>query len=109
MLRFYEFLPDEHILTTLSSKLSWSHIVEIIKEKDSLKREFYITMCINEGWSVRQLSGRIQSMLFERTAISKKPEEAVLGDLKQPREEGEMNVDLFLKDLSPERSFVLYS
>jgi len=98
MLRFYEFFPDENILTTVSSKLSWSHLVEIIKQKDALKREFYITMCANEGWSVRQLSSRIDSMLFERTAISKKPEETIYNDLKQLREDREMSVDLFLKD-----------
>lgn len=98
MLRFYEFFPDENILTTVSSKLSWSHLVEIIKQKDALKREFYITMCANEGWSVRQLSSRIDSMLFERTAISKKPEETIYNDLKQLREDREMSVNLFLKD-----------
>jgi predicted nuclease of restriction endonuclease-like (RecB) superfamily len=98
MVRFYEFFPDEHILTTVSSKLSWSHLVEIIKQKDPLKREFYVTMCANEGWSVRELSNRINSMLFERTAISKKPEETIYNDLKQLREDKEMSVDLFLKD-----------
>ena len=73
MVEFYKSFPDESIVTNLSTKLSWSHLIEIIKEKDVLKREFYITMTVNEGWSVRELNGRIQSMLFERTAISKKP------------------------------------
>ncbi|MGV3588827.1 MAG: PDDEXK nuclease domain-containing protein [Adhaeribacter sp.] len=98
MVRFYEFFPDEHILTTLSSKLSWSHLVEIIKLKDDLKREFYLTMCANEGWSVRELGSRINSMLFERTAISKKPADTIYHDLKQLREDRKMSVDLFLKD-----------
>lgn len=98
MLRFYEYFPDDTILQTVSAKLSWSHIVEILKLKDSLKREFYITLCTNEGWSVRELSGRIDSMLFERTALSKKGEEAIYNDLKKLREEKEMSVDLFLKD-----------
>ncbi|MGV3587664.1 MAG: PDDEXK nuclease domain-containing protein [Adhaeribacter sp.] len=98
MVRFYELFPDEHILTTLSSKLSWLHLVEIIKLKDALKREFYITMCANEGWSVRELGSRINSMLFERTAISKKPADTIYHDLKQLREARAMSVDLFLKD-----------
>lgn len=98
MLRFFEFFPNENILTTVSSKLSWSHIVEVIKQKDPLKREFYITLSINEGWSVRQLTSRIDSMLYERTAISKKPDETIYKDLKQLSVNKEMSVDLFLKD-----------
>lgn len=97
MLHFYEFFPDENILTTVLSKLSWSHILEILKLKEPIKREFYITMCSNEGWSVRELSSRIDSMLFERTAISKKPEETI-NDLKKLRVEKEMSINLFLKD-----------
>ena len=33
MLRFYEFFSDENIVTTVLSQLSWSHIIEILKEK----------------------------------------------------------------------------
>ena len=98
MLSFYNSFPDENIVQTLSAQLSWSHIVEIIKQKEPVKREFYITMCSNEGWSVRELSGRIDSMLFERTAISKLPEETIYNDLKKLRDEKEMSVELFLKD-----------
>ena len=98
MIKFYEFFQDETILPSLLVKLSWSHIIEILKQKESIQREFYITMCSNEGWSVRELSSRIDSMLFERTAISKKPEETIYNDLKKLRDEKEMSVDLFLKD-----------
>jgi DUF1016 N-terminal domain len=58
MMRFYERFPDEQILTTVSSKLSWSHFVELIRLDDALKREFYMTMCMNERWSVRALRDR---------------------------------------------------
>lgn len=44
MMRFWERFPDEKILTTLSSKLSWSHFIEIIKIDDAIKREFYMTI-----------------------------------------------------------------
>lgn len=98
MLRFYEYFPDEAILTTLLSKLGWSHILEILKLKDPLRREFYITLCTNENWSVRELAGRIDSMLFERTALSQKGEETIYNDLKKLREEKQMSVELFLKD-----------
>lgn len=98
MIAFYTAFPDENALTTLLSKLSWSHIVEIMKLKDALKREFYLTLCENEGWSVRELSSRIDSMLFERTAISEKGEETIYNDLKMLREQKTMSVELFLKD-----------
>ena len=55
-------------------------------------------MCGNEGWSVRELNSRINSMLFERTVISRKPDETIYNDLKKLRNEKEMSVDLFLKD-----------
>lgn len=98
MVNFYNNFTDSQIVATLSQQLSWSHIVEIIKLKDTLKRDFYITMCLNEGWSVRELSGRIDSMLFERTAISKRPEETIINDLQMLRDSREMSVDLFLRD-----------
>lgn len=98
MLNFYKLYPSQEIVTTLLSQLSWSHILEVIKIKDELKREFYITMCSNEKWTVRELSSRIDSMLFERTAISKKPEETIVNDLKTLRETQEMSVDLFIKE-----------
>lgn len=98
MIEFYKSFPEEENMLELSSRLSWSHLVEIIKQKNPVKRAFYVTMCGNEGWSVRELSGRIESMLFERTAISKQPEKTIYDDLKQLRDGKEMSVDLFLKD-----------
>jgi predicted nuclease of restriction endonuclease-like (RecB) superfamily len=98
MTHFYDCVEDQNILTTVLSKLSWSHILEILKIKEPLKQEFYISMCSSENWSVRELSGRIDSMLFERTAISKLPEKTIVNDLKQLREKKEMSVNLFVKD-----------
>ena len=98
MTHFYDCVKDQNILTTVLSKLSWSHILEILKIKEPLKQEFYISMCSSENWSVRELSGRIDSMLFERTAISKLPEKTIVNDLKQLREKKEMSVNLFVKD-----------
>lgn len=81
MLKFYEYFPDFEILSTLSTKLSWSHLVELLQIPNRLKREFYATMCSNEYWSVRTLRERIGSALFERTAISKSQEETIINDL----------------------------
>jgi hypothetical protein len=53
--------------------LGWSHVVEIMPLEDALKRDFYAEMCRVERWSVRTLRAKIRGMLFERTALSKKP------------------------------------
>lgn len=98
MINFYEIFPDESILQTLSAKLSWSHLLELIKLKDSLKRNFYLTMCINEHWSVRILKDRISAMFYERTAISQKPAETIRNDLEQLRNEKSMSPELFFRD-----------
>ena len=97
MKKFYKLFIDFEIVATLSPLFSWSHFVEFIKIEDEIKREFYISMCKNERWSVRTLKDRVNSMLFERTAISKKPDITIKNDLKL-LEKGEMSEDLFLKD-----------
>lgn len=98
MINLYETFPEKEIVATVSRQLSWSHLTEIIKIDDRLKREFFIQMCINEMWGVRTLKERINSMLYERTAISRKPEQTIANDLKQLKKEKKMSIDLFLKD-----------
>ena len=97
-LRFAETFPDEKIVHTLCAELSWSHLRLIAPLDDALKREFYTELAQLERWSVRQLQERIQSMLFERSAISRKPDETIRHDLKTLREEGRASPDLLLKD-----------
>ena len=75
MIKFYQEFPDFEKVATLSQQLTWSHFVEILPIHDELKRDFYAAMCMQENWSVRTLRERKKSMLYERTAISKKPEE----------------------------------
>jgi len=56
---------------TLSGRLSWSHYVELLNVSDDLARSFYEKQCIKENWSVRELKRQINSMLFERLALSR--------------------------------------
>jgi len=98
MVRLYDAIENFEILQTVSVKLTWSHLLKLIAIEDNLKREFYKSMCINEHWSVRTLTDRINSMLYERTAISKKPELTIVNDLKQLSEKNKMTTDLFFKD-----------
>jgi len=75
-LRFAETFPDNEILYALSRQLSWTHFRKVMYLNDELKREFYIQMTRIENWNTRTLNEKIDSMLFERTAISKKPEDS---------------------------------
>ena len=98
MLRFAEVFPEGQIVSTLSRQLAWSHFLELIYLKDPLQREFYSQMCSQERWSVRQLRERKDSMLFERTALSKQPEQLLAQELASLRQTGEITPALVLKD-----------
>jgi predicted nuclease of restriction endonuclease-like (RecB) superfamily len=98
MLKFAEAFPDEGIVATLSQQLSWSHFRELLPLSQPLQREFYAEMSRVEGWSVRTLRGRIDSMLYERTALSKKPDELAQQELTALRSTGKLGPALVLKD-----------
>lgn len=57
--------------------LSWSHYCLLMRLDDQSKREFYETECLKGNWSVRQLDRQIQSMLFERVALSKQKQSVI--------------------------------
>ncbi len=97
-LHFVETFPDSSFVSTLWRQMSWSHFKEIIYLNDSLQREFYAQMCRIEKWSVRELRKKIDSMLFERTAISKKPEELAKLELKDLRDNDNLSPDLVFRD-----------
>lgn len=98
MMRFAEVFPSQEIVSTLSRQLAWSHILELIYLKDPLARDFYAQMCSTERWSVRTLRERVDSMLFERTALSKQPDELIRSELDSLRAQGEVTPPLLLKD-----------
>lgn len=98
MLRFAETFPDPEIVQTLSGQLSWSHVNQLIYVTDSLAREFYARMCVIERWSARTLRQKIQGMLFERTAISRRPEAVAARELQALRDEDRLSADLVFRD-----------
>jgi DUF1016 N-terminal domain len=75
--RFYKAFSKIKIVATLSPLLSWSHFVELTNVKNDLARSYYTEICKVEHWNVRELRDRINSMLFERTVLSKKPEKLI--------------------------------
>jgi len=98
MVQFAESFPDSTIVATLSRQLGWSHFKEILPLVDVLQRDFYAEMCRIERWSVRTLRSRIDSMLYERTALSKKPEKHIEQELAALREEDRLTPDLVFRD-----------
>ena len=98
MIRFAEAFPDLLIVSSLLRQLSWTHFLAIIYQKDPLQREFYAEMCRVERWSTRTLQERIQSMLYERTAISKKPDKLIAQELQSLRDEDKLTPDLVFRD-----------
>ncbi|WP_444815043.1 DUF1016 N-terminal domain-containing protein [Variovorax brevis] len=98
MVQFAEAFPDEQIVATLWRQLTWSHFRALLPLKKPLQREFYAEMCRIEGWSVRALNERIDSMLYERTALSRKPEARAEEELVDLRAKGTLSPALVLKD-----------
>ena len=66
-----KFETDSEVLIT---RLSFSHIREIMKREDSFERFFYENECIQGAWSVKELKRQIATNLYVRAGISKKPE-----------------------------------
>jgi len=98
MVKFYEVYPILSAVQRELQGLSWTHIKSIIYLNDGLKRQFYATLCQKERWSTRTLQDRINSMLYERTALSKLPEETIKNQLKDLKEKDKMTPDLVLRD-----------
>lgn len=97
-LRFAEVFPDSQIVSALRTQLTWTHLKTIIPLEDELKRSFYLEMCRHERWSTRILEDRINSMLYERTAISKRPEETIKNDLELLKKEQKLTPEMVFRD-----------
>ena len=69
---FYTRFP---IFQTVSGKLSWSHITEIVNIDDKLERDFYLVETTNEHWSVRELKLQKERGLFMQLALGKNKEQ----------------------------------
>ncbi len=70
MVKFAEAFPDAAIVSTLSTQLSWSHMVTIVALKTPQARQYYASQAAQDGWSVRELAHQIERKAFERTEIA---------------------------------------
>jgi predicted nuclease of restriction endonuclease-like (RecB) superfamily len=98
MIRFAEVFPDSAIVSALRRQLSWTHLKQLIYVPDRLKRDFYVEMCRIEGWSTRILTQKMRGLLYERTALSKKPEDLIRRELAMLRESGDVSPALVFQD-----------
>ena len=78
--------------------MSWSHFVELIPLEDGLKRDFYAELCRAERWSVRTLRHKIGHLLYERTAVAKKPDAVIAQDIAALRDEDRLTPDMVFRD-----------
>jgi predicted nuclease of restriction endonuclease-like (RecB) superfamily len=98
MVQFATVFPRTEIVAALRRRLGWAHFKLLIPLKNSLQREFYAEMCRLEGWSTRELAEKIDGMLYERTALSKKPEELIRKELDALRDKDEVTPALVFQD-----------
>ncbi len=98
MAQFFRYYPDEEIVSSLMTQLSWTHFLYLLTIEDPLKRDFYAEMCRIENWRTRDLVSKIEGMFYERIALSKKPEEVIAHEIKKLRETGQVTPDVVFKD-----------
>ncbi|MCC9138797.1 YhcG family protein [Pontibacter silvestris] len=96
--RVADTFQEDQIVNALSTQLSWTHLRILAMFEDELKREFYTALCVQERWSTRVLQERIDSMLFERSALSKKPEDLLRRELSTLKSAGAVTPDLVFRD-----------
>ena len=94
MMQFAKSFPSLENVVTLSRQLSWSHFVALIPVKDDVARDFYAALCRYEKWNVRTLRKKISGMLYERTAISSKPEELIRQEIAELKNKDKVSPDI---------------
>lgn len=92
----YLFSEDE-IRYATSTQLNWTHLRILMAVSDNLARQFYMEMCNIERWSTRTLEEKIDEQLYERTAISRRPEEVIKQELQKVRETHAVVPDLVFR------------
>lgn len=97
-LRLFEVFPDIQKVSALRRQLGWTQLKSIIYMDTDLKRDFYIQLCQIEGWSSRELQDQMNSMLYERTALSKQSEALIKQELETMSKTGQPGASVLLKD-----------
>ena len=92
----YTFSENE-IRYAVSTQFSWTHIRSLMFIEDPLARQFFMEMCRIEHWDTRTLDAKIDAQLYERTAISRKPEDVIKQELAQLKDDNTLNPDIVFR------------
>ena len=96
-LRAAETFSEEEIVSAVQRQFSWTHLKSIMYISDPLARQFYMQMCYYEHWDTRTLDEKIAGQLYERTAISRRPEEVIKATLDKISEKNMLVPDLVFR------------
>ncbi len=96
-LRAAETFTEADIVSAVQRQFSWTHLKSVMYLTDPLARQFYMQMCYYEHWDTRTLDEKIDSQLYERTAISRRPEEVIKRTLNETAEKNLLVPDLVFR------------
>jgi len=88
---------EEEIMYATRTQLTWTHLRTLMSVKDPLERQFYAQMCGIEHWDTRTLDEKIDQQLYQRTAISRKPENVIRQELEEARTGNQLLPDMVFR------------
>jgi predicted nuclease of restriction endonuclease-like (RecB) superfamily len=96
-LRAAETFSESDIVSAVQRQFSWTHLKSIMYIPDELARKFYMQMCCYEHWDTRTLDKKIESQLYERTALSRRPEDVIRQTLEETEDKQTLVPDLVFR------------
>lgn len=96
-LRAAETFTEDDIVSATQRQLSWSHLKSLMYIKDPLERQFYAQICSMEHWDSRTLDEKIDQQLYQRSAISRKPEEIIKQELDETKASNQLQPDMVFR------------
>lgn len=88
---------EEEIRYAVRTQLTWTHLRSLMSIENEVKRRFYMEMARIEHWDTRTLDKKIDAMLYERTALSRKPEELIKQELEQIQSNNTLPPDIVFR------------
>ncbi len=88
---------EEEIVYAVRTQLTWTHLRSLMGIENELKRNFYLEMARIEHWDTRTLDQKIDSLLFERTALSRKPEALIKQELQNIQATNTLSPDVVFR------------
>lgn len=96
-IRSAETFSEQDIVSSTQRQLTWTHLKSLMYIKDPLERQFYAHLCGMEHWDTRTLDEKIDQQLYQRTAISRKPEEVIKQELAEVKDNNQLLPDLVFR------------